>query len=148
MNNCTNNNCHGSEIRTILERINSLQKKAVKEEVRETCDLNSLRCEEPRFEINTRPITLYGCCDRQLLFPTEREDSGCIGEENLSCVFRVEDVKCDVVTCRVLIPVEEAIEEVCNSVRFLSTNSFFTLKIADISAIRCLSDTFVDLCIR
>jgi len=147
MNNCMNNHCSGSEIRTILERICMLQKRAVKEEIKETCDLNRLSCHAPSFEINTRPITFYGCCDRELSFPIERENSGCNGTTEMSCVFRIEDVKCDVVTCRVLRQVGEG-ERSCDSVRFLSTNSFFTLRIADISAIRCLNDTFVDICIR
>lgn len=122
----------------VLEKIIRMQKQALRIEADETCDREMFGIKE-RCETNTRPITFYAHDRGEWMFPTNRESSGCEGGEK-SCVFRVEKVEDDTVTCRVLDRV--------GGERFVSTDSFFTIKIDAIAAYRCLEDTFVEICIR
>lgn len=126
-----------AEISELCAKIISMQKRAVRSELDESCDREFLGFKE-RCETNTRPVTFYAPDRGEWMFPVDREDSGCRGGEK-SCVFRLEKVEDDTVTCRVLDQ---------DGDKFKSTDSFFILKIKDIAAIRCLEDVFVDICIR
>ena len=59
-----------------------------------------------------------------------------------SNIFRVEKLDGTCATFRVLAPNPQ--ESCCNSMPFTSTNSFFTMDLSCVCAIKCLNDTFVD----
>jgi len=145
MNNC----CNATEIKAILEKICHMQHTLVKEELEEHfCDRDFFSGDECEIKCNTRPIQLFTDDDKAWKCPFEGNEDGC--EPNSSCVFRVEKVKDGTVTVRALI-VENEGQENCgqgHKAKFKSTNSFKTINIGCICAIRCLKDTFVDLCIR
>lgn len=63
---------------------------------------------------------------------------------NCECsnVFRVEKLDGNAATFRVLVPNPE--DSCCNSQPYMSTNSFFTMDLGCLCAIRCLNDTYVD----
>lgn len=141
--NLTNNM---DEITVVLEKIVVLQKAAVREEIQEKfCDhgfLGEMECKE---ECNTRPIMLFTDDDEPWNCPVEREEGECSVERNeKTCVFRAEKVENGVVVLRAL--EEEGREG--HRRKFKSTDSFITIRINSISALRCLKDTFVDLCLR
>ena len=84
---------------------------------------------------NTRPINFYNCMSGTLwTFPYT------LGEtSNTSSVFRIENMEDNCCTCRVLAP-----NPVTSSEEpYVSTNSFFTINLDCVSAIKCLADTFV-----
>jgi len=143
-----------SEVTTDLVRIIGMQRRAVREELNdEFCSSSRLGCGR-RDEFNTRPIQLFTDDDKPWSVPIDRFASVCEGCPK-TCVFRVERVNNGCVTLRGLIDtgVHPEFEEVtghgsCTKHKYLATDSFITLKLNCICAIRCLGDTFVDLCIR
>ncbi len=141
--NCNrNNNC--CNIKEALEKIVNLQNCAVKKESQEGCCRDCLGEENPCCEYNTRPVTFYTKENREMEFPISRRDSGCNRNGETSCIFRCECVNCDTCRCRVLIEGRQD-----GGCRYLiPTDSFFIVRLCDIGAIRCLPDTFVDLCVR
>lgn len=87
---------------------------------------------------NTRPINLYNCTTGNLWeFPYTLN-----GTTGTSTAFRVEEVDECCCTCRVLAPSTDTTD---NS-DFDATNDFFTINLNCVSAIKCLNDTYVDLC--
>lgn len=133
------------EIAIILERIVVLQRAAVREEIEERhCDQGFLGDIVHEEGCNTRPIVIFTDDDRPWRCPIDREDDGCnscCGEE--TCIFRVEKVVNNSVVLRALR------DTCCRGCRRLeSTNSFVTIRIANIAALRCLRDTFVNLCLQ
>ena len=83
---------------------------------------------------NTRPITLYNCQNGELwsIFYTTN------GTEAQSTVFRCEKLDDCCLTCRILIDNGDG--------TYIATNQFFTINLNCVSAVRCLPDTFVDIC--
>lgn len=74
--------------------------------------------------------------------PTTKEVMDCNREPNTcSCVFRIEKLEDCCATFRVLAPNPNA--TTCNS-EFIATDSFFTIDLGCVCAIKCLNDTFVD----
>lgn len=75
--------------------------------------------------------------------PTTKEDVTC-GEPSVTCsnVFRVEKIDGCCATFRVLAPNTDQ-TDVANP--YVATNSFFTMNLNCICALRCLNDTFVCL---
>ena len=142
-----------NEITTDMMKIVRMQKEAVRAELRdEFCSSNRLGCGR-RDEFNTRPVQIFCGCNHPWSCAINRFNSNC-EEEPKSCVFRIEKVERGCVTLRVLIdtgihgPELNDVYDGCSKHKFLATDSFITIKLCDISAIRCLGDTFVDLCIR
>ena len=140
------------EIAMTLEKIVEIQRRAVREERREEfCDFGRLTNGEGCgfIECNTRPIQLFLCCggpERPWSLPIDREFDGCNIEGcEKSCVFRVERVQNGTVTVRAL---KEKHECKDHRERFEATDSFEIIKLENITALRCLKDAFVDLCIR
>ena len=132
-----------------LRRIVRLQKHAVREELTdEFCSARKLHCGR-RNLCNTRPLQIFTDDDKAWSIPIHRNEDGCENMEK-SCVFRVEKVDGGTATFRALIPVGEFDgEEGCERNRkYIPTDSFITIKLNCICAIRCLNDVFVDLCIR
>ncbi len=122
----------------ILKTIKELQCKAsIIDSIPSTCDrpflgecCSSVLC-------NTRPISFYTCNNQLMTMPYELN-----GVEKQSSVFRVEKVDECCCMCRVL---AANTEEGCEY-PYVATNSFFTVNTECICALRCLSDTFVEIC--
>lgn len=130
---CSNGNC-SSCISDILKRILLLQKQE------SDCD-NYSGCDKPFLGpvmqnacYNTRPILLYNCSTGTTWSFDVTLDDGTIISSN---VLRAESIDGCCCTCRILNP---------NNGGYSSTNNFVTIDLKCCGAIRCLSDTFVDLC--
>ena len=127
---CGNNNC--DSLREVLCTIVKIQKRS------ECLDNGIASCDRPFLGsninslYNTRPITLY-TCPTNTLWTMPYTLNGTTGTSN---TFRVETVEDCCATLRVLAPGEE--EET-----FVSTDSFFTINLNCVGAIRCLSDTYI-----
>ena len=139
------------EICKILSNTVKLQREAVRAEFNhEMCDAKTLGCGRLQ-KFNTRPVQIFTDDDVAWKAPINRSETQC-NEEPFTCVFRVERVQGCTATFRALIPIgQEEMgpnEDFCKPGKFISTDSFITIKLANISAIRCLNDTFVDICIR
>lgn len=126
---CSNNNCES--LREVLCMIVRLQKQG------QCIDEGITSCDRPFLGINsnsvynTRPITFYTCPTNTLwAMPYTVDDA-----ELTSSVFRVEAVEDCCCTCRVLAPNEDG--------TYSSTDSFFTINLNCVGAIRCLPDTFI-----
>lgn len=132
--NSTNENCC---IANVLEQIVRLQNRSEKLECfEEGCDRPFLGPTPTTICFNTRPITLYRCCDGELWsFPFTLN-----GETGTSTVFRCEHVEGCCATCRVLAP---NCDTSCNNNPYVSTDSFFTINLECVGALRCLPDTFI-----
>ncbi len=88
---------------------------------------------------NTRPINLYNCATGELWeFPYTVN-----GITGTSTVFRVESLDNCCCTCRILYPNPDTTE---GTSEFSATNEFFTINLNCVGAIKCLNDTFVELC--
>ena len=84
---------------------------------------------------NTRPITLFTCCTgTNWTFPYELN-----GEAGTSTVFRIENIEGNCATFRVLIPTTT--EE---GTTYAFSNSFFTIDLSCVLALRCLPDIFAN----
>jgi spore coat protein Z len=144
-----NENKECSCIGDILKVINILQNKAERfEDENNACDRPKLGCNH-FCECNTRPIQLITCGkngDDPLVMPTSTNAVATTQGQQFSSVFRVEKVDDCCCTCRVLVP-ERSTAEIagtCKPTDFKATNSFFTIDLRCVCAIRCLEDTFVD----
>ena len=132
----TANNC----IYEILKTILVLQREAnVTDCCLDTCDKKCLGCTPSVCFFNTRPITLYtcGCCNTALQIPVSRIPN----VTTTSNVFRIEKLDDNCATFRVLIPTVED-----DIVTYTATNSFFTINLDCVGAVRCLPDVYVSLC--
>ncbi len=128
-----NNNC----LAKILNVINILQNNAEKTE----CQDNS--CTKPFLGpntnilcFNTRPVTLYRC-DNSLVTLNYTNANN---EELTTTIFRVENVNNDSVGVLLL---EQTIDEEGN-ITYLNTNTYATINLKCICALRCLNDVIVD----
>ncbi len=88
---------------------------------------------------NTRPISFYNCSTGALWEFTYTAEDGTTGT---STVFRVENLDDCCCTCRILYPNTDT----TNDSTYNATNDFFTINLNCVGAIRCLNDTYVDLC--
>lgn len=128
---CSNdNNCNC--LRDTLCVIVNLQKQG------QCIDGSIKSCDRPYLGLNnntvynTRPISFYTCPNNTLWsMPYTLNDT-----ENTSTVFRVEAVEDCCCTCMVLAPGED-------NNTYQATNSFFTINLNCVGAIRCLDDTYV-----
>lgn len=136
-NNNDTNNCENC-IADILKVILLLQQSVCNNDnCLQTCDRGFLGQNCTTF-CNTRPITLYTCSSGStpLSFPISKDPD----ETETSSVFRLEKLDNCCATCRVL-----ARNTDTGSVfPYVTTNSFFTINLNCVCALRCLDDTFVD----
>ena len=95
------------------------------------CDKPFLGPNIPTFTYNTRPIILYTNDGTSWNF-----DYTIDGTTSNSNVLRVEYLDDCCCTCRILYPTENG---------YSSTNQFVTIDLNSCGAIRCLTDTFVEL---
>jgi Spore coat protein Z. len=151
--NCNNNNNIYDDVTETLEKIIELQRREVIEEIGDVyCDfdvLGELECHPPK--CNTRPIQVFTGDDRPWHCPVSKEEDGCdTNGRDQTCVFRAERIQNGAVVLRALKEKHCAGEnETFNALeRFEATDSFITVKLGCICALRCMRDTYVDLCTR
>lgn len=132
-NNTTNENCC---IANVLEQIVRLQNRSEKMDCFDSgCDRPFLGPTPTTVCFNTRPITLYRCCDGELWsFPFTLN-----GKTGTSTVFRCEHVEGCCATCRVLAPNPDTTA----TTPYVSTDSFFTINLDCVGALKCLTDIFI-----
>ncbi len=129
-----NENC--SCLSSILCTIIALQKRSqIIDDTLSSCDKPFLGPCLTNGCYNTRPITLYTCCNSSLVTMPYTLN----GTEGTSSVFRVEAAEGCCATFRVLAPNPDATADV----PYVATDSFFTVNLSCIGAIKCLNDTFV-----
>lgn len=136
---CNNNSDECRCISEILTIINILQQNAeCGDSCLDTCDRGFLGCCATSVSCNTRPVMLYTCCGNGVAWsmPISKDPA----ETDTSNIFRVEKVDGCCATFRVLIPNTDTTE----TFPYEATNSFFTMNLNCICAIRCLQDTHVD----
>lgn len=135
--NNTSRNNENCCIANVLEQIVRLQNRSEKIDCfDEGCDRPFLGPTPTTICFNTRPITLYRCCDGELWsFPFTLN-----GETGISTVFRCEHVEGCCATCRALAPNPDT---TATTTPFVTTDSFFTINLECVGALRCLPDTFI-----
>ena len=133
--NCSDTNKCSSCIFDVLKKILVLQKQDFDNE-------NYIGCDKPYLGpvcnsvcYNTRPIQLYNCCNGTPWSFSYTAN----GVTGTSDVFRVESLDDCCCTCRILY-----LDEATNS--YVGTNEFVTIDLNCCGAIRCLNDTYIDLC--
>lgn len=127
------NNC----LARILNVIKVLQNNAEKTECQDnTCTKPFLGLNTEFVCFNTRPVTLYRC-DNTLITLNYTNQSG---EELTTSIFRVESVSNDSVGVLLL----EATTDTSGNTTYVSTNTFATINLGCVCAIRCLPDTIVN----
>lgn len=121
----------------ILKIIVTLQNRSEKFDcLAEGCDRPFLGPTPSTICFNTRPITLFRCSDGEAWsFPFTLN-----GETGTSTVLRVENVEGCCATCRILAPNPEATTES----PYVGTDSFATINLKCVGALRCLADTFIN----
>lgn len=122
-------------IHDILKKILLLQKQDFEEDTCTGCDKPFLGPICNNVCYNTRPIKLYNCCTGEPWRFSFTDD----GKECTSDVFRIEALDDCCCTCRIL-----RFDECTN--QFVGTSEFFTLDLNCVGAIKCLADTFIELC--
>ena len=133
-----NNSCCDSCIAEILKVILILQQSASHcDNCLETCDRGFLGQQFSGVCYNTRPIVLYLCGANSTPFsaPVSKDPT----ETETSFIFRVEKLDECCATCRVLV-------YNADTTSYTATNSFVTINLDCVCCIRCLDDTFVELC--
>lgn len=144
---CNCNNKDSKCIAEILKVICILQQNAnCSECCLETCDRGFLGNSTNCVSCNTRPIMLYTCSGNGTnpwTMPTTRENVTC-GDVGVTCssVFRIEKIDENCATFRVLAANPDA--EAAALSPYIATNSFFTMNLGCVCALKCLNDTFVE----
>lgn len=136
---CNNNSDDCKCISEILTIINILQQNAdCGDACLDTCDRGFLGCSASTINCNTRPIMLYTCGSNGIAFsmPISKDPN----ETGTSNIFRVEKVDSGCATFRVLVPNSDENE----IYPYEATNSFFTMNLNCVCALRCLQDTHID----
>lgn len=136
---CNNNSDDCKCISEILTVINILQQNAeCGDSCLDTCDRGFLGCCATSVNCNTRPVMLYtcGCNSVAWSMPISKDPN----ETVTSNVFRVEKIDGCCATFRVLAPNTDTDEPY----PYEATNSFFTINLNCVCALRCLQDTHVD----
>ncbi len=143
MNN-QNNKCESSGVCDILKVILCLQENACPENCLQTCDRPVLGGGANCLICNTRPVMVYTCCGNGTPWsmPTTRTNVVC-GDEGVTCsnVFRVEKIDGCCATFRVL---AENTDDTTGAIPYVATNSFFTMNLNCVCALKCLNDTYVE----
>ena len=119
----------------ILRKILILQKQDFDNESYSGCDKPFLGPVTTSVCYNTRPIMLYNCCSGNPWSFNITVNNEVVA----SNVLRVENCDDCCCTCRILY-----LNTTTNE--YTSTNEFVTLDLSCCGAIRCLSDTYIDLC--
>ncbi len=124
---------------TILKVIVTLQNRSEKFDcLAEGCDRPFLGPTPTTVCFNTRPINLFRCADG-CLWTMPYTLNGIPGN---SSVFRVENVEGCCATCRVLAVNPDTAAADCAP--YVGTDSFFTINLNCVGALKCLPDTFIN----
>ena len=137
-NNQGGNSCSSNCIGNILKVILILQENAeCGDACLDTCDRGFLGQQISLTLYNTRPIVLYTCSSSNtpLSMPISKSPT----ETTTSSVFRLEKLDNCCATCRVLVA-----SVTDDTITYTSTNSFFTVNLDCLCAIRCLDDAYVE----
>lgn len=131
-----NRNDESCCLASILKVIVTLQNRSEKFDCfTEGCDRPFLGPTPTTVCFNTRPVTLYRCSDGvEWTLPYTLN-----GTTGTSSVFRVENVEGCCVTVRVLAPNPDTTPDT----PYVSTDSFATINLNCVGALRCLADTFI-----
>lgn len=130
-------NTYDNCLARILNVINILQNNAEKIECQDySCTKPFLGPNSNILCFNTRPITLYRCDNSPITLNYTNTD----GENATTSVFRVESVSNDSVG--VLLLAETTDEE--GNTNYENTNTFATINLGCVCAIRCLNDAIVN----
>lgn len=112
------------------------------QDISDECEL-TLGCDKPFLGpspnlvcFNTRPVQLFRCLDGNI-WTLPYTLNGESGESN---VFRIDSVDCDCATFRILATNPDTTNS--NS-PYILTDSFFTINLNCVSALRCLPDVVV-----
>lgn len=130
-----NQGCSCDFIKT-LELILMLQQKGEDCDIPDGCTRPFLGPTPSGICLNTRPITLYSCCNNSL-WTIPFTLNGITGE---STVFRIENLDDNCATFRVLAPNPDTTDTLFP---YVATNDFFTIKLDCVGILKCLEDTFV-----
>lgn len=132
-----NKNSSCSCIRDVLKTILCLQNKQGEGCNDDTCTRPFLGPTPNIICFNTRPISLYSCCDNNLWsFPYTLN-----GANGTSSVFRIESLDDCCATCRVLAPNPDT----SNTLQaYVATTSFVTINLNCVGAITCHDDISID----
>lgn len=131
--NCENNCCNTC-IHDLLKRIYLLQKQNCDGKVVSGCDKPFLGPIPTDTCYNTRPVRLYNCGTLPWSFTYTLNNV-----ESTTDILRVENVEEGCCTCRLLY-----LDETTNE--YIATTNFVTISLDCIGAVRCLADTYVNLC--
>ncbi len=135
-----NQECKETSISKILNFILELQRGTEQVSLDSTsgCDR---KCLGPNISngiiFNTRPITLYSCCTGELWEMPYTIN----GTTDTSTVFKITKTDCNCATFEVLAPNPDTTNPL---IPYVSTNSFFTIDLSCVLAIRCLNDTYTN----
>lgn len=128
-------NC--SCLRDTIKMIIALQNKETPSCDLETCARPFLGPTPSLVCFNTRPVNLYNCCTGNLWsFPFTL--NGTTGE---STTFRLESLDDCCCTCRILTTNPDTTE---NTSPYIATESFFTINLNCVGALKCLGDTSIN----
>ena len=133
---CGNTSKNTSCLAEILEVILCLQQNKNESCVDNSCSRPFLGPTANIVCFNTRPITIYSCCNNTLWTMPYTLN----GATNTSSVFRIESLDDECATFRVL---QENTDQT-SAYPYEATNSFFTMNLNCLCAIRCLNDTYVE----
>ena len=136
-----NKDTDGKCIAEILTVICILQQNAnCSESCLDTCDRGFLGNSTTCLSCNTRPIMLYTCGGGNTAFamPISKDPN----ETTTSNVFRVEKIDENCATFRVLTTNPDGTEVA--TIPYIATNSFFTMNLNCVCALRCLNDTYLE----
>ena len=139
---CNNNDQDCKCIAEILKVIMILQQNAnCADSCLDSCDRGFLGCSTTSLNCNTRPIILYTTAGNGTPFsmPTTKTALTCDGA-TCSSVCRIEKIDGNCATFRVL---QENTDQT-SAYPYEATNSFFTMNLNCLCAIRCLNDTYVE----
>ena len=121
----------------ILNVIKVLQNNSEKTECQDnTCTRPFLGLNTEFVCFNTRPVVLYRCDNS----PISINYTTATGEDDSTTIFRVESVTDDSVGVFLL----EQITDASGNITYVSTNTFSTINLGCVCAIRCLPDTIVN----
>ena len=135
------NNTDSGCIAEILKVICILQQNATCDDAcLDTCDRGFLGCSVTSLNCNTRPIMLYTCCGNGVPFAMPISKDPAV--TTTSTIFRIEKLDENCATFRVLTPNDDPTE--VSTIPYMATNSFFTMNLNCLCALRCLNDTYVE----
>lgn len=134
-----NQECNEKSINKILNFILELQKRA--ECINDSTNGCDRKLLGPTINngmiFNTRPITLYSCCNGTLWEMSYTLN----GESGTSTIFKISKTDGNCATFEILAPNPDTTNPL---IPYVSTNNFFTIDLECVLAIRCLSDTFTN----